>query len=326
MAYFGCDGDNTAGTTVGSTPNPFAYDPVQNVLWASGGVPGVAGTPTHVSLWFTAPGASISEPTGLIVGVYKGGTDAGTHWTPVGATKIGETALIAEWGQGATLAWHTWELTGTAAWGATDRVWLVVGGQGANAVRNRTAIVSVITGNYPGDFTQKTGTESFHYLYGQSAYDMTSGLPATYPSGGVGNNYPLIGYITYSSGASVVISSVSDATLANGQSGIIITGTGFGATKGAGSVIISPSSSDPNDAGAVTQTANSGADWSDTSIQFTAVKGGLSLLTNAYVFVKDNAGVFNATGYGPIQFWDPGSPIVSYVRPLVFVNKRIIQH
>jgi hypothetical protein len=72
----------------------------------------------------------------------------------------------------------------------------------------------------------------------------------------------------------------------------------------------------------VTQTVTS---WSDTSITITAVKGSLALSTNLYLFVEENTGNSNASGH-VVQFWDAGSPIVSYVRPIVFVTNTIIQY
>jgi hypothetical protein len=96
------------------------------------------------------------------------------------------------------------------------------------------------------------------------------------------------------------ITSLSSSNYTNGQTGITITGTGFGASQGAGSVKISPTDN-VADGGAVTQTITS---WGDTSITFTAVRGSLSLLTNLYLFVTDNASASNANG-SVVQFYTP---------------------
>ena len=122
-------------------------------------------------------------------------------------------------------------------------------------------------------------------------------------------------------GASVVISDAGDETYQSGETGITITGTGFGASQGAGFVKISPTD-DIADVSAVTQTVTS---WADTSITFTAVKGSLSLDTSLYLFVENDSAESNASGH-VVQFWDAGSPIVSYVRPIVFVKDTIIQY
>lgn len=92
--------------------------------------------------------------------------------------------------------------------------------------------------------------------------------------------------------ASISISSVSTAIPYNGQTGITITGTGFGASQGTGAVYISPSNS-VADAGKVSQTVTA---WSNTSITFTAVKGSLSFDTASFLFVKENGGTSNASG------------------------------
>lgn len=91
---------------------------------------------------------------------------------------------------------------------------------------------------------------------------------------------------------SVAISGISDSTPNDGQTGVTITGTGFGATQGAGKVYISPTN-DVDDAGRIEQTVTS---WADTSIEFTAVKGTLSFDTNAYLFVVTDGGQSNASG------------------------------
>ena len=122
-------------------------------------------------------------------------------------------------------------------------------------------------------------------------------------------------------GASVAITSVSDSTLTNGQTGITITGTGFGASQGAGFVTISPTD-DVTDASAEEQTVTA---WSDTSITFTAVRGSLAYNTTMYLFVEENGGESNASGEA-VSFYDPAAGLAILPRRTMFVNDIIIQY
>jgi hypothetical protein len=93
--------------------------------------------------------------------------------------------------------------------------------------------------------------------------------------------------------AGVTVTDVDvDEQIYNGQTGVVISGSGFGSTQGSGTVKISPTNN-VADAGAVSQTVTA---WSDTSITITAVKGSLSFDTNAYLFVTKNGGSSNASG------------------------------
>jgi hypothetical protein len=106
--------------------------------------------------------------------------------------------------------------------------------------------------------------------------------------------------LNYGGAAGPAISGLSSSNYTNGQTNITITGTGFGASQGAGNVKISPTDN-VADGSAVTQTITS---WGDTSITFTAVRGSLSLLTNLYLFVIDNSSNSNANG-SVVQFYTP---------------------
>jgi len=114
------------------------------------------------------------------------------------------------------------------------------------------------------------------------------------------------------------ISSTSAATLSNGTTGYTITGTGFGASQGAGSVTIGTSSS-VQATGAVTQTVTA---WSDTSITFTAVRGALNYATNVYLYVVTNASLTNATGYTE-QFY-PSAVITQTLVNLAGANQASV--
>jgi hypothetical protein len=91
------------------------------------------------------------------------------------------------------------------------------------------------------------------------------------------------------------ISSVSDATIEPGQTGVVITGTGF--SSSGNTVRISPTNN-VADAGAVTQTITA---QSTTSITITGVKGALAFETGAFLFVTNNASASNASGTS-VQF------------------------
>ena len=122
-----------------------------------------------------------------------------------------------------------------------------------------------------------------------------------------------------SSGVSVT--SVNDTTLYNGQTGIVITGTGFGASQGAGTVKICPTDN-VADGSAVSQTVTA---WSDTSITFTASRGSLSYDTPLYLFVTSNGGSSNASGYS-VSFYDIAAGLAVLQRRATFVIDTIIQY
>lgn len=108
--------------------------------------------------------------------------------------------------------------------------------------------------------------------------------------------------VRYAGGAPVVISDAGDESYTSGEAGVVITGTGFGITQGVGTVLISPTD-DVTNVAAVAQTVTS---WSDTAITFTAVQGALTLGATAYLFVKENAGLSNTSGW-PVSFVTRGA-------------------
>lgn len=113
---------------------------------------------------------------------------------------------------------------------------------------------------------------------------------------------------TIGGGTAPTITDAGDEAFYNGETGVVITGTNFGATQGAGSVILSPTDN-PADAGAVAQTVTS---WGATSITITVVKGALSLDTNLYLFVTNGSAEVNAAGY------------VVQIQARVFVRETLI--
>jgi len=97
-----------------------------------------------------------------------------------------------------------------------------------------------------------------------------------------------------SGGSTPTITNADDEQYYAGETGIVITGTNFGASQGSnGRVYLSPTD-DVDDAGRVSQTITA---WSATSITFTATLGSLSLDTNLYLFVLADSTESNAAGY-----------------------------
>ncbi|HEY0684750.1 MAG TPA: hypothetical protein VGD45_20605 [Steroidobacter sp.] len=106
-------------------------------------------------------------------------------------------------------------------------------------------------------------------------------------------NATITSYTAYDAGgSSVTIDSIDDVTLTHGQTGVTITGTGFGASQGSGQVIVSPTDN-VNDVAAIAQTITS---WSDTSIDFTAVLSSFAFGATLYVFVVNDDDESNADG------------------------------
>lgn len=97
------------------------------------------------------------------------------------------------------------------------------------------------------------------------------------------------------SSGTVTISAVDDALFHNGETGVSVVGTSFGASKtGPATVIVSPTDNIA-DGGAVVQPTSA---WADTGITL----GALSLstfgyFTNLFLFVKNASGVANASGF-----------------------------
>lgn len=91
----------------------------------------------------------------------------------------------------------------------------------------------------------------------------------------------------------VNITNADDESFFNGETGVVITGSGFGASQGSGKVYLSPTNN-VADGARVEQTVTA---WGATSITISVVKGGLSFDTNLYLFVVENGGTSNSPGY-----------------------------
>lgn len=105
-----------------------------------------------------------------------------------------------------------------------------------------------------------------------------------------------------------IITDADDEAYYDTEPNLVITGTGFGATQGTGSVKIS-TNADP-DAGGGTNVTQTVTAWSDTSITFTAAKGALSTGTNYNLFVKNDAGNWSAARV--VQFVNPPAGVTIF--------------
>lgn len=123
------------------------------------------------------------------------------------------------------------------------------------------------------------------------------------PTGTVTNRQTALGgdpglWLTYSfkelTTGTVTVTGVSPILLHNGDSGAVITGTSFGASKGAGFVTISPTNS-ISDPSAITQPTSA---WDDTGLMLgTYDLSTFGYFSNLYLFVQNNSGSSNSTGF-----------------------------
>jgi hypothetical protein len=194
MAFFGTDGDGSAGI-VPSTPTGSVTEQAttQDTLYLCGGQVSEAGTPTHVHLYADSYDGSIASDH--YVAVYKGGTSS----SPVGATLIGKSANITANFGDASQAWESFALSSTAAFSASDYIWVAIIGRGALANFGlRPGVVDGGTATQRGDWTAK-GAGSFDYVYNVTSVAGTE-PPGTVGSGSWAAQYPLAAYITYTTG------------------------------------------------------------------------------------------------------------------------------
>jgi hypothetical protein len=142
----------------------------------------------------------------------------------------------------------------------------------------------------------------------QSEYRIVSGAGSLTADGGLGASPEWIAQLAILTeiSAGPTIRLVSPRLFYNTETGVVISGTNFGASQGAGSVTISPTD-DINDAGAVTQTVTA---WGATSITFTAVRSALGYGA-LYLFVEEDGALSNDPGY-PVQF--VGAASLAWVR------------
>lgn len=147
-----------------------------------------------------------------------------------------------------------------------------------------------------------------------------AGGPVFYFDMGTTSQYTPLSHIAiqYLGAAGPTLSTISTSALKYLDTGITLTGSGFGATKGSSSVIISPTNN-PADANAVTQTTTA---WSDTSITFTVGRGALKYAASGYyVFVRTSGG--DSTGQAVSLSPQTGWAYAGIVTPDPTASNRI---
>ena len=156
---------------------------------------------------------------------------------------------------------------------------------------DRTVTVTSVgtqTDPIPGDFGSYSSTASVTYKAGGASVNMDRTF-----SGGPEGAWIGIPLLASGGVATPVITDADDEAFLENESAVTITGTGFGSTQGSGVVKISQSD-DIDASTAVTQTVNT---WSDTSIEIGIVRGSLPVFNTLYLFVRNNDGESNASGY-----------------------------
>lgn len=202
MAFFGTDGDNTAGVLSHGTPDGASGTlPVtQNVLFLFGGAAPENGTPTGVSIY---AGGATAGPADIYLALYQGGSST----DPTGATLIAVTANITT-DLSTAATWRDYSFTGTPSpFTASQPLWFGILARGASShFYNKTWTSANYTGNYKGGWTYKTNSGNYDYAW--AVTDGSSGAPSgTVPGSGAYASYlPFVAYITYTAGgASAVI-------------------------------------------------------------------------------------------------------------------------
>lgn len=129
--------------------------------------------------------------------------------------------------------------------------------------------------------TLVTGTAGIASMLGAFYSFVATGTSTTLTFTKTGSNvYGLVGVALYEGSAVTVTDVDTDETITNGQTGIVITGTNFGATQGSGTVTI----------GGVAQTVTA---WADTSITITHVLGTMAFGTNSLVVTNNSSDTGN---------------------------------
>lgn len=265
------------------------------IVGGGGIFPSGGGTITGINLF----AAKISGGgTQFRMALYAGGTSS---TNPNGATRVWESGLLDSSSWSTSAAWRA--LTGLSiAFAGSTRLWL--------AIKSDIAVAANLTlsadcGDLPVSYTYYTGTTG-----GMNVSDMATELPATISAAptATGGSSNLKFFLDYTTGSAPTISAAGTAGVVTSAGSATITGTGFGATQGTGKVYISPTNN-VADGARVEQTVTA---WSGTSITITPVKGSLSFDTNYYLFVVNDAGFANSTGF-TVQ-----------VSPKVFIRDRLI--
>ena len=206
------------------------------------------------------------------------GSEGGTTITVTVDASSNAAALSWSIQNGGALEGSTWGTTGTSttpnppslttSWAAEDNLWLAV----YAAVGTVTTTTYPSTPNYINGQTVSSTSGSTDFTVGGGERTVTATAtenPNTFTiSASVfhADGTLVIRYSAPASGFSVT--SVTPATFDDGRTGVIIAGTGFGASQGSSTVTI----------GGQAQTVTA---WSATSITITAVRGSNSMGLNS---------------------------------------------
>ena len=306
--------DYSAGATTGTANNAPSIDSSvykvgSNSVLAAGSSDYYAFTPTNiwtgtagsVGYWFR--GTTIAND-GRTLLVLRGAhfndhifidTTGGGRPRLVIRNSANGTAVLALSTQ--TLSTGTWYFL-TASWdvSATSRRIAVYDSSGTLLEASEDTSTD-FTGNFPATITESVRIGANVGTFGNIDNVFIGSAYADYTA--FVANRDITSYTSYDVGGSSAptISSVSDTTLDNGQTGIVITGTNFGASQGGGSVII-VTEDDVQGLTFQTQTVTA---WGDTEITITAARGSLPTATNLYLFVINDDAESNAAGY-VVQF------------------------
>lgn len=137
-------------------------------------------------------------------------------------------------------------------------------GASGNTLHSYVDIAAGGTGNPQYDFTMSDSRNYDYFLLELPASGVSTPTPA--------------------------ISAINTSTLVNGRTAVNLTGTDFGTATGVVTI-----SSENSLSGSVT-TAITPSGWADTSASFTASRGAIQLLTDAFMFVTSDAGETNTDG------------------------------
>lgn len=236
---------------------------------------GVSSYRTGAALYYIE-NASAGTHSAVLAATSGGVINAQIHEFVSGVTSasLDKTASNSAIGSSNSVSGNTGTTATTSQ--ANEIVFALLTGPGLSGVTN-IGIVHPATTGYTDLSTQQSQSSS---VPSQASYSITSSAGAqtagwTWTTSG---EYAAV-IATFKATALVVppiITGLSSTTVANGSS-LTLTGTTFGSTQGAGTVII----------GGITQTVTS---WSDTSITIGVVSRGTLSYGNTTVAVTNNAG------------------------------------
>ena len=183
---------------------------------------------------------------------------------------------------------------------------------GANGNRGSAADTSIAPASMTNRAQHLNGTASESGLHDTNG-GVTAWATETASVGGAANGWKSVCIEITEVLSGVTITDVdTDEIITNGQTGIVITGTGFEATQSTGTVTID----------GVTQTIE--ASWADTSIPITHVLGVMKFGAQTLTVTNASAGSANqaitvnpAAGYSYVTLTSVGSSDITAVAPLI---------